>query len=213
LVILFPLVVGDAGHGEEGVAGFDVGAEAVHAADGVEVFSADIGAFWIDEFVIHIDGDDFANDDAGVADFHGGDFAAFESGRGFEDSGWFDLGGRSRVEFGHFHFVDTSWEIDGADVHALGDILVDDVNDEFTGVADILCGVLADDVGTRTIADANGDDGRIDTEIVVGAERGGVDFAFEVDGGNERDGARCDKADEEVVGEVWSSLGEVEIHW
>src|ERR1700735_3000055 len=43
-VTFLPFFEGDAGDGEEGVAGVNVGAEAVHAAYGVEFFGADVGA-------------------------------------------------------------------------------------------------------------------------------------------------------------------------
>lgn len=199
-MVLFPFFVGNTGHGKEGIPGFDVGAEAIHAPDGVEIFGADVGAFGIDELVLHVNRNDFAEDNAGTADFHGGDFAAFEAGGSFEDSRRRNLGGRSGVQLGHFQFVHACGEIDGANIHGFSDIFTDDVDDEFAGVADVARGVLADDARARAIADTDGDDGRISADVVVGAERGSVDLAFEIDGGDQCDGAGCDEADEEIVG-------------
>ena len=45
-------------------------------------------------------------------------------------------------QIGLVEFADLGREIDGADVHPLGDRLVDQVDDELAGVADIVLGVL-----------------------------------------------------------------------
>ena len=65
---LFPLLIRDARDGDEGVARTDVVAEAIHPPHGVQLFGLDIGTMAVDgrfdEAVLHIHGDDAAEDDA-----------------------------------------------------------------------------------------------------------------------------------------------------
>ena len=59
-----PFFVRNTGDSEEGFAGAGVIAEPIHAADGVEFFGANVGAFRVDILIFDIDGDDAAKDDA-----------------------------------------------------------------------------------------------------------------------------------------------------
>jgi hypothetical protein len=68
--------------------------------------------------------------------------------------------------------VDALVEIDGADVHRLGHRLVDQVDHELAGGADVGDGVLRG--AAAALLDAEHDDRRVVAEVVEEAERGGV---------------------------------------
>ena len=94
-------------------------------------------------------------------------------------------------------------KIDGADVHALGDRLVHQIDDEFAGVADIALGVLVA-VARRRVGSpgliAEHDDRRHRADRVEKAERRGVDPPVRIDRRRQRDRPRHDRADEQLVG-------------
>src|SRR5215469_8179196 len=73
-------------------------------------------------------------------------------------------------EVGHLEFVNVCGEISGADVHLVCDIFRDDVDDELAGTADVAGGVFGDEVVVGAVSDPEADDGRVSTQIVVGAE-------------------------------------------
>ena len=209
----FPVFEGDAVEDEEGVAGADVVAEAVHAADLVEVFGLDVGAGGIDEAIFGVDTDDKAEDDAGArADFNDGVEPALKSGVRLGDAGDFDGLRWSSGEACGFKFVDSAGKVDGAEIHLNGQIFRDDVDDEFFSFGDVERGVFGDRVLAGAAGDAEADDGRIGGEVVISAEGRGVEGALGIHAGDKGDGARSDKSDEELVGDGVRKGFEVEIH-
>jgi len=89
-----------------------------------------------------MDAHDLAEDDAGAADFQGGQFA--HSRLAGESRFWARQPGRTeRSSIRHLQFVDAGREINGAHIHRRGQFLIHQIDDKFTGVADVLRGVLA----------------------------------------------------------------------
>jgi hypothetical protein len=211
-----PFFVGDAGDGEEGVAGVDVAAETVHATDGVEFFGADVGARAVllrdDEAVFDIHGDDAAEDDAGAANLSGGELAALERGVGFGDARDFDDRGGRGGEAGHFQLVDAGGEVGGGDVHLLDEVFGDYVDDELAGAADVVGGVLRGAFAAGAIGNADAYDGRVGAEVVVSAEGRGVEGAVFVHAGDPGDGARCYQADKQAVNLTRRRLIHFKVH-
>jgi len=103
-------------------------------------------------------------------------------------------------------------EVDGAEIHRLGDILVNNIDDEFVCISDILCGVLPDYFFRRTIGYANGNNGWIGADIIVGAKRGRIKATFMVVAGNPGNRSRGNEADEQVIGLVVTYFGEIKVH-
>jgi hypothetical protein len=99
-------------------------------------------------------------------------------------------------------------EIDGADVHGLGQGLVDEVDDEHSGLGDVAGRVLA--VAVRLVLEAEHDERRLLREDVEEAERSGVDHTCRVDRRDERDRPGHDRRAEELVALVRADLGEAD---
>ncbi len=208
----FPLLVGDAGDGEEGVAGVDVCAKTVHPADSVQLIGLDVGARGVDKAVFDVHGDDPTEDDARAANLHGGELLALKCGVGFGDARNFDDGGGRGGEAGHLEFVDARGEVGGADVHLFEQVFGDDVDDEFAGAADVARGVLGDGFAARAIGYANANDGRVSAEVVVRAKGCGVERALFVHAGDPGNGSRGYQADEQVVDLPMRCFFHVELH-
>ena len=93
--------------------------------------------------------------------------------------GWTPTDG-SGGQLGDLQLADLGREIDGADVHPLGERLIDQVDDELAGVADVALGVLVAVAAVPALAgaDAEHDDRRARADRVEKAERRGVDAAL-----------------------------------
>ena len=181
-----------------------------HAAYEEEFVGVDTAFFGVEEFVANVDAFDDADNHAVVADVQGTPFGAFEAGGGFKDARRFDHGRRRGVEAGAVEFVFAVRQRSGALVHGFGDGFIHEVDDEFVGGSNIEGGVL----GRVVIAVAGGEDadGGLGTHNVEEAERRGVDLAAIVHGGDQRDGPRCDEADEKLVGAVGVFVFEIKLH-
>ena len=105
--------------------------------------------------------------------------------------------------------VDLRAELDRADLHLLDHGIVTDMNSEFAGFPDIACGVLEPHVSI--VFDADGDDGRIVGQHVEEAERTGIGIAVTIDGGDQGDRSRDDRADQQLVFLPLGELGKVEM--
>jgi hypothetical protein len=81
----------------------------------------------------------------------------------------------------------------------LEEVFGGDVDDELAGAADVSGGVLGDEALAGAVGYADAYHRRVDAEVVVGAEGGGVEASFFVKACYERDWARGYEADEEVV--------------
>ena len=141
-----------------------------------------------------------------------GDAPALEADRRLGDARRLDLDRGHRVQFGLFEFADALREIDRADVHAFGERLVDQVDDELAGIADVALGVLPAVAGRIAGADAEHDNGRYRADRVEEAERRGVDMPRQIDRRRERDRPRHDSADQELVGVARREPRQIEMH-
>ena len=76
------------------------------------------------------------------------------------------------------------------------DSFVDNVDDEFVRVADVLRRIFSDDVLRRSIGHAYRYYRRIRTNVIVGAERSRVQATVVVMARDPCDGPRCNQTDE-----------------
>jgi hypothetical protein len=113
-----------------------------------------------------------------------------------------------------FEFADRARKIDGADVHPLGERLVDQIDDELAAIADVALGVLVAVAGGAGVAraDAEDDDRRHRTDRVEEAERRRVDPPLAIDRRRQRDRPRHHGADEELIGIALRDRRQIEMH-
>jgi|SRR5271167_762064 len=210
-VVFGPFGEWDAAHIEE-VGGAGVPAGAVHAADEVEIGSIDVVFGGIeDKFVADVCGEDFAEDEPGFgADVDDLKKFAFESGGTFGNARRLDEGGRRGGEAGLLEFVGARGEIYGGDVHAFGDFLGDEVDDELAGVADVVAGVFG--AAGFVTADADTDDGGITAEGVEEGEGRGVEMAVGVLADDPGYGPGNNGGEENFVAFLWRESLKVEEH-
>src|SRR5947209_6658607 len=99
--------------------------------------SVDVWTCRIYVAVFDVESDYAAEDDAGVADFESGVLAALQGRMRLCETGRLYLLRGSRGESGHLDFADLRREVGCANVHLIGDVFGDDVDDEFSGAADV----------------------------------------------------------------------------
>src|SRR5690606_24768408 len=99
---------------------------------------------------------------------------------------------------------------DRAEVHGLGDRLVDQMDYELAGLADVDRGVLG--AAERADAEAEDHERRLLGEYVEEAERRGVDPALGAERGDQGDRPRHDQAAEQLVPLGGRELRQIEAH-
>src|SRR5882724_1627847 len=106
---------------------------------------------------------------APMADFQGRIMAALESDRRFGDTRNRNAGARQDRESGGLDFADVGRKVDGTRVHSPGHRLVDEVDDEYAGLADMLECILR--CAVRPRLQAEDDEHRILAEYIKKRER------------------------------------------
>jgi hypothetical protein len=116
----------------------------------------------------------------------------------------------SRFQPRDLDLADLGRKVDRAQVHGLGDRLVDQVDHELAGLADFDRGVLG--AAQRADAEAEHDQRRLLGEHVEETERRRVDTSLGIPRGDQRDRARHDEAAQQLVALGGGELGEIEAH-
>ena len=135
--------------------------------------------------------------------------AAFERRRRFGDARAGDMNALDGGQPRHSKFVDVGRKRDGADIHPRDQRVVDDIDGELLGHADIVAGVLVAHVGV--ILDPDSHDGRVGRQAIEEAEWRRVDHALLVDCRDESDRARNDGSDEKLVAVARRELREIKV--
>lgn len=125
-----------------------------HAADGEVAVGADALEFGVVEFIGDFDGFDGADDEAVGADALDGVNAAFEGDWGVSETWSGDGSRRCCFELLGGDFADSVRKRGGALYHFLGEMLGEEMNDEFAACFAIDGGVL----GGAVVAIAGGED-------------------------------------------------------
>jgi hypothetical protein len=116
----------------------------------------------------------------------------------------FRLGSRSSPA------TDLGRKVDRAQVHGLGDRLIDQVDHELAGIEDVYRGVLG--AAGRADAEPEHDQRRFLGEHVEEAEWGSVDPAVGALRGDQRDRSRHYEAAQQLVTVAGRQRGEIEMH-
>ncbi len=98
----------------------------------------------------------------------------------------------------------------GASVHGFSDGLVNQIDDEFVGGADVAGGIFRRAV--IAIAGSEAEDGRLGAKEIEKAEGSGVDSSLLAHGSDQGNRPRDDKAGEDLVGAAGVLAGEVKFH-
>jgi len=170
----------------------------------------------VEDFVVEVEGDDFSDDEAagdGLAEVDDLVEFAFEAdGRG-SNLGWaHDLRG-ARLEVGELKFVHAMLVLATGDVHALGEVEGDHVDDEFAGVADVEERALGlGSVGKAADAGREAEHGRGGGNGVEEGERSEVGGAVFAERGDPGDGPRANSDEERAVEFALGDLVGAEVH-
>ena len=178
----------------------------------MQLIGFDVGSGGVDELVLDENGDDAAEDDEGAADFDGGVLSALEGRMCFGQARRLDDLLRHGGEAGKLYFTHVRWEVGGAYVHFFGNVLGDDIDNEFAGTSDVAGCILGDELLPWTICYADADDGRVCAEVVIGAKGSRIELPKLIHCGDKGNGPRSDQSDQQFIGLTAWRLFEIKNH-
>ena len=153
------------------LAGVAVAKEAPDGMVGVQVHPQVLG---FDQSVAGVEAQHLAHEELAVwAESERNLAPAFEREGRLRDPRHRHIGSRDQLQARGLNLADTGRKIDRADIHALGEILVDEVDDEGAGLGDVASCVLRRLV--RLVLQPEHDQRRVFRENVEEAERRRVD--------------------------------------
>jgi len=103
-------------------------------------------------------------------------------------------------------------EISRADVHLFSNVFGDNVDNKLASAADVARRVFGNEPLVRAVSHSHADNGRVGTEIVVGAEGRRIEDSVLIDTGNQRNRSRGHETHQQFVSMICGTLFEIKIH-